>query len=314
MIRTKYEVDKAVLKKWLDVHLPLIRSKGDLVGSKSFKEALKKGVPLEVRGEVWEALIGNEQRVNMPLYTALLTRVRLAENNIQHDQAFKQNVKVIEEDLGRTFTELGYFKVGQPLYQPLKNILAAFSVYRPDLGYVQGMSFVAGTLLLHSGDEFMGFKCFANMMTKTLFYTFYSFDMPKVNIFFHVFIKFLREKNQRLGQIFEEFQIQPSVFLFEWVVALFSNILKLESSARIWDSYFLYGDSFLMKVCLAICACLGKLCTENFEMIIVLFKQVKKHVTEEELFKAIDEIKLTEKQYEETKAKIESDPNLPRLI
>jgi len=50
-----------------------------------------------------------------------------------------------------------------------------------------------------------------------------------------------------------------------------------------------------MKVCLAICCCLEKLCTENFEMIIVLFKQVNKHVSEEELFKAIDEIKLTEK-------------------
>ena len=70
------------------------------------------------------------------------------------------------------------------------------------------------------------------------------------------------------------------MFLFEWVVALFSNILKLETSSRIWDSYFLYGDSFLMKVCLAICACLEKICTENFEMIIVLFKQVNRHVTE----------------------------------
>ena len=69
-----------------------------------------------------------------------------------------------------------------------------------------------------------------------------------------------------------------------------------------------------MKVCLAICCCLDKLCTENFEMIIVLFKQVNKHVSEEELFKAIDDIKLTEKQYEEARRKIESEPNLVRLI
>jgi TBC1 domain family member 14 len=48
--------------------LPLIRNKGDLAGNKNFKESLKKGVPLEVRGEVWEALIGNEQRVNLKLY------------------------------------------------------------------------------------------------------------------------------------------------------------------------------------------------------------------------------------------------------
>ena len=40
---------------------------------------------MEVRGEVWDALIGNELRVNMQLYNALLVRVRLAEDNIQHD-------------------------------------------------------------------------------------------------------------------------------------------------------------------------------------------------------------------------------------
>lgn len=65
--------------------MPLIRNKGNLADSKPFKESLKKGVPLEVRGEVWEALIGNEQRVNFNLYKALLVRVRLAEGNIQHD-------------------------------------------------------------------------------------------------------------------------------------------------------------------------------------------------------------------------------------
>lgn len=98
------------------------------------------------------------------------------------------------------------------------------------------------------------------------------------------------------------------------MVALFSNILGLEASSRIWDNYFFYGEAYLMKVCLAICLCLEKLCTENFEMIIVLFKQVKKHVSEEELFKAIDEIKLTDKQYDEARRKIESQPDLVRLI
>ena len=63
----------------------MIRSKADLMQSKPFKEAIKKGVPLEIRGEVWEALIGNELRINMQFYKALLTRVRLAEDNIQHD-------------------------------------------------------------------------------------------------------------------------------------------------------------------------------------------------------------------------------------
>jgi len=65
-----------------------------------------------------------------------------------------------------------------------------------------------------------------------------------------------------------------------------------------------------MRVCIAVCSCLEKLCVENFEMIIVMFKQIKEHVADEELFKAIDDIKLTAKQYDDAKRKIEAEPNL----
>ena len=55
---------------------------------------------------------------------------------MDNDLQFKKNIKVIEEDLHRTFSDLGQFRFGQSLYQPLKNMLAAFSVFRTDLGYV----------------------------------------------------------------------------------------------------------------------------------------------------------------------------------
>jgi len=53
-----------------------------LTSSRGFKEAVRKGVPMEVRGEAWEYFIGNDLRVNQQLYDALLVRVRLAEDNI----------------------------------------------------------------------------------------------------------------------------------------------------------------------------------------------------------------------------------------
>lgn len=41
---------------------------------------------------------------------------------------FRKNLKVIEEDLHRTFGELGHFRYGNKLYQPLRNVLIAYSV------------------------------------------------------------------------------------------------------------------------------------------------------------------------------------------
>ena len=128
---------------------------------------------------------------------------------------------------------------------------------RPDLGYVQGMSYVAGSMLLHcEGREQDAFRCFANLMNREFLFTFYSFDMAKVNVVFHVFMNLMKERLPRLHQAFKHTNISCSIFLFEWIVALFSNIFALETSARLWDSYLYHGDYYLIKIAIAICQCL----------------------------------------------------------
>ena len=83
------------------------------------------------------------------------------------------------------------------------------------------------------------------------------------------------------------------------MIALFSNIFSLDISSRLWDSYFYFGDSFLMKICISISAILEKqLDEENFEQLIIMFKSVDQYVTEETLFTQLENIKLTDKQYE----------------
>jgi len=124
------------IKRWQDDYLPKLLLNQDLSGSKKFKDDLRRGIPPEIRSEVWTQLIGNHIRCSPILYESLLVRVRVAEENMDKDLQFKKNIKVIEEDLHRTFSDLGIFRFGQSLYQPLKNMLAAFSVFRTDLGYV----------------------------------------------------------------------------------------------------------------------------------------------------------------------------------
>ena len=86
-------------------------------------------------------------------------------------------------------------------------------------------------------------------------------------------------------------------------------------SARLWDSYLYYGDHFLMKICISISALLEKqLNEENFEMLIMMFKSVDSYTTEETLFAQIDQMKLTDKQYETVRRQVEATPDLERLI
>lgn len=77
---------------------------------------MKKGIPSEIRGLVWHQLIGNELRITEQLFKLLLERAELSEINADKDPVFRKNLKVIEEDLHRTFGELGHFRYGNKLY------------------------------------------------------------------------------------------------------------------------------------------------------------------------------------------------------
>ena len=55
---------------------------------------------------------------------------------------------------GRTFPTHSYFSTQLGAGQlSLYNLLKAYSLLDPEVGYCQGLSFVAGVLLLHMGEE-----------------------------------------------------------------------------------------------------------------------------------------------------------------
>lgn len=72
-------------------------------------------------------------------------------------------------------------------------------------------------------------------MHRYLLFTFYGFDMPKVNIIFNVFVRLMKTHVNQLWKAFEDLGLQVSIFLFEWVITVFSNIFSVEFSARLWD-------------------------------------------------------------------------------
>lgn len=78
--------------------------------------------------------------------------LKIAEQKFNHDKLVvfgrENTVKMIENDLHRTFPALKFFNGESLLKIQLRNVLEAYTFFRPDLGYVQGMSYLAGMLLL----------------------------------------------------------------------------------------------------------------------------------------------------------------------
>lgn len=97
------------------------------------------GFPSYLRGLIWQALCKPEDGFESlgNIYSELLQQTSPNENEIR-------------KDLNRSFPTLYYFRVpegeGQ---QRLFKVLKAYSLFEPDIGYCQGLNFVAGILLTH---------------------------------------------------------------------------------------------------------------------------------------------------------------------
>lgn len=58
-------------------------------------------------------------------------------------------------------------------------LLGAYVCYRPDVGYVQGMSFIAAVLILNM-DVSDAFICFSNLLNRPCLMAFFSLNQPLV--------------------------------------------------------------------------------------------------------------------------------------
>jgi len=63
--------------------------------------------------------------------------------------AREKSISLVGQDIKRTFAHLKLFQEGMQYHESLNRILKAFAMYRPDIGYVQGMSYLAAMVLLY---------------------------------------------------------------------------------------------------------------------------------------------------------------------
>lgn len=164
---------------------------------------------------------------------------------------------MIDADIPRTFPELNpLFEQVHSLSDSLREILIAFSQLRPDVGYSQGMAHVVGMLLMHCGQPEVGFKMLGNLvMTYDTIYHFYTINLLFIKQYYKVFWKLLKDV---CPQLFAELTqpdeiISCNVFVFGWVMSLFSQSLQIALGAFVWDQIFLFGEHQIMRVALAIC-------------------------------------------------------------
>ncbi|XP_055014248.1 TBC1 domain family member 1 [Boleophthalmus pectinirostris] len=210
--------------------------------------ALTHGVPRQHRGEIWKLL--SEQ---------FLLRQTVPSRPPANDTPYKELLKKLTSqqhailiDLGRTFPTHPYFQAQLGAGQlSLYNLLKAYSLLDPEVGYCQGLSFIAGVLLLHMGEED------AFNMLKFLMYDMglrkqYRPDMIILQIQMYQLSRLLHDYHRDLYTHLEQQEIGPSLYATPWFLTIFASHFPLGFVARVFDMLFLQGSEVIFKVALSL--------------------------------------------------------------
>lgn len=245
------------------------------------------GIPPSLRGKVWQMIVGNELKITRELFEILQSRAEQVETNSDY--------RLIEQDVPRTFPTLQFFHCEGPLRQPLEKLLKAYVHYRPDIGYVQGMSYIASVLLLNMDSVEGAFCAFSNLVNTDFYFPLYRKDSVEFNGRISVLEKLIKWHLPQLYVHLNNQGVSLSSFLWEWMITLFSKSLALDVVMRIWDNVLYRGHVFTFQIVLGVFSCLeSQLLSSEFEGCVHLLQNLPL-IDEDDLFKAIQKHSVSSK-------------------
>ncbi|XP_060943856.1 TBC1 domain family member 12 isoform X2 [Limanda limanda] len=234
-------------------------------GTRRVRDLWWQGLPPSVRGRVWNLAIGNELNITAELYEIFLSRAKEKWRSYSETSSVNDNesdggasladressLDLIKLDISRTFPSLFIFQKGGPYHDLLHSVLGAYTCYRPDIGYVQGMSFIAAVLILNL-EEAEAFITFANLLNKPCQMAFFRVDHELMLKYFAAFEIFFEENLPRLFSHFQSNSLTPDLYLIDWIFTLYSKSLPLDVACRVWDVFCRDGEESLFRTGLGI--------------------------------------------------------------
>nr|XP_015200418.1 PREDICTED: TBC1 domain family member 14 isoform X2 [Lepisosteus oculatus] len=276
-----------------------------MCGARKVREMWWQGVPPSVRGKVWSLAVGNELNITHELYNICLARAKEKWKSLPASVPESENgdtassladreasLELIKLDISRTFPNLCIFQQGGPYHDMLHSILGAYTCYRPDVGYVQGMSFIAAVLILNL-DTADAFIAFANLLNKPCQMAFFRVDHSLMLTYFAAFEVFFEENLPKLFAHFKQNNLTPDIYLIDWIFTLYSKSLPLDLACRVWDVFCRDGDEFLFRTALGILKLYEDILTKmDFIHNAQFLTKLPEDISPDELFIAIASIQM----------------------
>ncbi|XP_050963393.1 USP6 N-terminal-like protein isoform X1 [Labeo rohita] len=221
--------------KWLK----MLKSWEKYKNSDKLVRRIYKGIPLQLRGQVWCLLldIPKIREEKKDFYEKLKIRAR----------GLSPDVRQIDLDVNRTYRDhimfMHRYDVKQ---QDLFHVLTAYSVYNTEVGYCQGMSQITALLLIYMNEE-DAFWALVKLLSgqKHAMHGFFVPGFPKLMRFQEHHDRILQKMLPKLKQHLDNQEVYTSLYTMKWFFQCFLDRTPFTLTLRIWDIYILEGERVL---------------------------------------------------------------------
>ncbi|XP_010547231.1 PREDICTED: growth hormone-regulated TBC protein 1-A-like [Tarenaya hassleriana] len=216
-----------------------------LTNAITLKRLIRKGIPPVLRPKVWFSLSGAAKKKSTVPESYYSDLTKAIEGKVT--AATRQ----IDHDLPRTFPGHPWLDTPEG-HASLRRVLVVYSFRDSDVGYCQGLNYVAALLLLVMKTEEDAFWMLAVLLENVLVSNCYTNNLSGCHVEQRVFKDLLTKKCPRIASHLEDMGFDVSLVATEWFLCLFSKSLPSETALRVWDVLFYEGAKVLFHVALAI--------------------------------------------------------------
>lgn len=227
-------------KKWLY----MIANYSDYLTKnyKKIRARCRKGIPQSVRARAWFHLSGANLLFDKHpnVYADLLLQ-----------PGVPQTIDEIRRDQHRQFPLHEMFlDEAKPGQVELFNVLKAYSVLNPAVGYCQAQAPIAAFLLMHMPAE-QAFWCFVSVCDKYLA-EYYAPGMEMLQRDAAMLNALLHKTAPSVHRHLQKHRVEPLMYMTDWFLCAMTRTLPWETLLRVWDCFLCEGVKVMFKVALVI--------------------------------------------------------------
>uniref|UniRef100_A0A1L8DVR7 Putative ypt/rab gtpase activating protein n=1 Tax=Nyssomyia neivai TaxID=330878 RepID=A0A1L8DVR7_9DIPT len=237
------EVSKECSKDILDEWKPILQEyerTGLSKRPKLLAPLVRLGIPEALRGKLWQKLAKVENHTELTeKYRLLITMETKCE-------------AVIQKDIHRTFPAHRFFRDSGGFGQDaLYKVSKAYAVYDAEVGYCQGLSFIAASLLLHMPEE-EAFCVLVALMYNYGLRDLYKHGFESLYLRWYQLSRLIQDQLPRLHEHFAQIGIETHMFASQWFLTLFTARFPLYFVYHILDVFLLDGMPILFQVAITL--------------------------------------------------------------